>query len=248
MRYDKTKIKTLAVLAALALVLAWAAPGAAKKPPKAEQKAARLWSKIKSHLDGNRELEACRAAVKMAPYQGTKAYAAAKKALRARAISIEDPLLSWTSKAMIRAQNVVERDLLVKGDLKHIGVLPEHKDAWGTPLRVEMVEMGEYLYMVRSAGPDRKYATNDDPIIGGLKPKELKQGSGSGRKVGGSSAGRAKKGGKTDTTLKGLLNQGGGSAGTGAGGGGPEAEPEMDEEPRHQEEVVELDDLIQKTE
>lgn len=254
MRTRGGRIGLLALLAVLALV--WAGPGEAKKVSK-EQKAARLWSQIKSNLDADQELKACHLAVKMAGYEDTKAYGQAKKVLRKRGISIEDPLISYTSKAIVRAQNIVERDLLQGGDLKHIGIMPDHKDAWGTPLRVEMVKMGEYLYIVRSAGPDKKYNTGDDPIIGGLKPRGHggSAGAGSGDRGKNQASGKPGKSGKTNPTLQGLLNQGGGSgggsagsgsAGGGSGSGGSQASGGGDET-QPQEEVVDLGDLIEKT-
>ena len=247
MRYQGRRIRVLAVLAVLALVLVWTVPGEAKKMPQAD----RLLSQIRSHLDQDQELEACRLAVKMAEYSETKAYAEAKKLLRARGISIEDPLLSWTAKAIVRAQNIAERELLVEGDLKHIGVLPDHKDAWGTPLRIEMVETGPYIYMVRSAGPDKKYGTGDDPLVGGLKPKSGKSGSGAGGQAQASE--QANKNSKTKSTLKSLLKPGGSSSGGGSGsGGGGSASgsspaPEAGDDAQPQEEVVDLGDLIDKT-
>ncbi len=216
-RSSKIFIKGLFLLLAAAAVLAWASPGLAKKPNPDEKKAARLWSQIKGRLDQGRELEACRLARKMAPYGKTEAYARAKKTMLRRGISLETPLISWTSKAIVRTQNLVERDLIGTGDLKHIGALADHKDAWDTALRVEMVELGEYLYLVRSAGPDKKYLTGDDILIGGLKPKELK-------------------GQPADT------GESKGHALSGSAG-----ETETDQETQNREEVVELGDLLEKT-
>ena len=106
----------------------------------------------------------------MAPFEGTQAFQAAAEAFQARGLSIQTPLLSWTAKALIRAQNVVEGELQKDGNISSIGVLRDHRDAWGNPIRVELVQMGEYLYVIRSAGPDGKYMSGDDPLIGGLKP------------------------------------------------------------------------------
>jgi hypothetical protein len=135
-----------------------------------EQQAAKLWTRVKAHLDREDELKAARLALKMAPFKGTQAYGKAQKALKARGLSIESPLLSWTAKALVRVQNVIEGEMQKQGNITSIGVLKGHTDAWGHPLRVELVHMGEYLYLIRSAGPDGKYMSGDDPIIGGLKP------------------------------------------------------------------------------
>ena len=165
--------------------------------------------------------------------------------------------MSYTGKVLVRAQNLVERSLLAEGDVKHIGTMPDHIDAWGTPVRVEMVEMGDYLYMVRSAGPDKKYLTSDDPIIGGLKPMGFKSEPDGGLKAGGSSASGGVSGSakaqKTDTTLKSLLktSAGGFPESPGTGGALAGSDPggdEADGEEMPREEVVELEELIEKTE
>lgn len=236
------------VVSAVVVVMAWAAPGMAKNKSKEEKKADRLWSQIKSHLDRSQELAACRLAVKIAPYPETEAYAAAKSALRQSGISIKDPLMSWTSKAMIKVQNIVENDLRVAGDMKHIGILPDHKDAWGSAIRVEMVELGDYFYLVRSAGADKKYNTGDDPIIGGLKEKRHRGNSGGGEKSNTAGTPGSNKAGGTDSTFKSLLTGKGDTAQSDDRNYDSASELEMDDETRPQEEEIELDDLIKKME
>ena len=240
-------LKSLIIVSAVALALAWTAPAMAGKKKPEEKAAAKIWAGIKANLDAGRELEACRLVKKLAPYENTETYHEAKKALLRKGISIQTPLVSYTSKAIVKAQNMVERNLVSTGDLKNIGVLPQHKDAWGTPLRVELATLKDYLYIVRSAGQDRKYMTEDDILIGGLKPKGFRD-EPEGRKKTDRDQPDPNKKNKSEATRKGLLVQPGARTQEGGGGQSRSSSPQTEtgDETQHQEESVELGDLLEK--
>ena len=194
-------------------------------------------ARIKQLLSKGKELEACRAAEQMKPFKELPVYAEAEKIMAAKNLDIEDPLYSWTAKQMIRAQNIPENELINLGNLKTIGLLPDFKDAWGTPVRIEMVQKPGYIYIVRSAGPDKVFMTGDDPIIGGRdlsgtvkEEKQKRDRDGLNTQA-------------TDATRQGIMGGSGkktdpspGAQGGGQGGGA-----------KGQEQTVDLDDLLKTT-
>ena len=141
----------------------WLALGAG---PAAAGGGEELAARIQAALAQGREKQACELALQMAPYKGTPAHAQAKTALLGQGISIESPLQSWTLKRIIELQNRLEGQRAAKGDLPRLGLYQDYPDAWGTPLRVEMVSRGSVLYLLRSAGPDRAFMTDDDLAVG----------------------------------------------------------------------------------
>lgn len=214
----------LTLIALLALPLP-ALAGDKKLPPKGTD--VKIWKQVKKALDKGYLLKACKLAVKMKPWaeNPTPSYKKVQKALQKRGISIEDPMTSYTAKQIVRVQNKIEKTLVATGDLKGIGMHKNIRDAWGTPIRVEMAEIGDYLYLVRSAGPDKKWMTDDDPLIGGLKPKSTRPsqlGKGKGDKKAAAEAAKKKRHSRMKAGLMGTDKKR-----SGGGGGGP-ADPEQE--------------------
>ncbi|MFZ5587674.1 MAG: hypothetical protein ACOZHQ_17275 [Thermodesulfobacteriota bacterium] len=117
-------------------------------------------------LTQGRELEACQLALKMQAFKGAPGYDRAKAQLLARGISLEAPLESYTIRRMIDLQNKLEAERAQRGLPPEVGPREDSPDAWDTPLRVEMITRRTFAYMIRSAGPDRRFMTDDDLAIG----------------------------------------------------------------------------------
>lgn len=144
----------------LATVLAVAGPAMALGgPEKIAQRVIRL-------LKQGRELAACREAVKLAPYAKTPAYRKAAQALLAHGISIEDPMASYTAKVLIKLENQLEAQRAATGRLPATGIRKKVRDAWGRPVRVELVTRKGFIYAIRSAGRDGQWLTSDDLTVG----------------------------------------------------------------------------------
>lgn len=187
-----------------------------------------LQARIHRHLQAGQELEACRLAQKMANYKGGPAYEKARRELLGRGLSIDDCLTSLTVKRMMKVQNRVERELVLGQDLTKIGEQKDETDAWGTPIRFELVNRPGLLYFIRSAGPDKKYYTPDDAILAG-KDREYKKKKSGAAKV----KSMWGKGDQVETRS----GPGQGSASTaGSAGSEPTDQPG--------EKVVELEDLL----
>ena len=157
-----------AVVAVLALPAVCPAP-AARFAFASEQKAgpeAAIWRDVQEYLKRGEELKACKAAVGLKKYSDTPTYERAKKVMERYGYSLQDPLGGYTIKQIIKLQNILEPVRQRDGKMPTVGKRKSHLDAWGTPLRVEMVARGSYIYIIRSAGPDRRYITDDDYIIG----------------------------------------------------------------------------------
>jgi hypothetical protein len=126
----------------------------------------RIFSRIKGYIDAGKELNACRLAEDLAPYKETPTYAEAEQYLLSHGISIDDPLGSYTVKKVIQLQNDTEAQRMSTKGLPTPGPRANHKDAWGRPIRIELVSRGGFIYLVRSAGPDGKYMNDDDYVVG----------------------------------------------------------------------------------
>ncbi|MFH1058654.1 MAG: hypothetical protein V1797_08255, partial [Pseudomonadota bacterium] len=153
------KLRIVCLVLGTALCLAsslWAAAGPEEG----------LEQEISRALTQGRDLEACQLALKMQPYKGTPGYDRAKATLLARGISLEAPLDSYTIKRMIELQNKLEAERSQRGALPDVGPRADHPDAWGNPLRVEIITRRTFVYMIRSSGPDQRFMTDDDLAIG----------------------------------------------------------------------------------
>lgn len=153
------KFSTICLLLGAALCLAatvWAGPGPEEG----------LAQEISRALTQGRELEACELALKMQRFKGTPGYDRAKTELLARGISLEAPLDSFTIKRMIDLQNKLEAERGRTGVLPDVGPRSDSPDAWGNPLRVEIITRKTFVYMIRSSGPDQRFMTDDDLAIG----------------------------------------------------------------------------------
>lgn len=126
----------------------------------------KLEQEIARALTQGREMEACQLALKMKTFKGTPGYDRAKAQLLAKGISLEAPLESFTVKRMIDLQNKLEAERARQGVLPEVGPRGEDPDAWGNPLRVELITRRSFAYMIRSAGPDQRFMTDDDLAIG----------------------------------------------------------------------------------
>gem|GEM_PF-2190627 len=148
---------TLAVLAVLWCL--WPSAGLAQGP-------AELEKGIREYLAQGRLDEACRLAVKMQPFKGQPEYDRAQALLLERGISLASPLESLSIQRMIALQNLLEAQRRQTRRLPRTGPYPDHVDAWGSPVRVEMITRRAFVYLLRSAGPDRRFMTGDDLALG----------------------------------------------------------------------------------
>lgn len=149
--------RTLAVLAVVCCF--WPSWGWAESP-------AELETGIRDNLAQGRLAEACQLALKMQPFKGRPEYDRAKALLLERGISLTSPLESLSIQRMIALQNLLEAQRRQTKALPRPGPYPDHPDAWGVPVRVEMITRRAFVYLLRSAGPDRKFMTEDDLALG----------------------------------------------------------------------------------
>lgn len=149
-----------AVLLAAALLFLTPAAWAEEAP------GAFLLKKVQTQLKAGHELKACKLALGFKDYEESPVYPKAKALLLERGISIDDPLSSYTVKRIIVLQNKLEAQRARSGALPRTGYRQKYLDGWGTPLRVELVTRKGFAYLIRSAGPDRKFMTPDDPVVG----------------------------------------------------------------------------------
>jgi len=145
----------------LALGLATAGPTSAAQTP-----AQQLWHKVERSLKAGRLLEACQLATGFSKYSEDPFYPKAEEGLLKYGLSIEDPMGSYTLLRMVALQNKTESKRIATGNLPKAGPRRKYRDAWGMPLRIELVARKGFIYVVRSAGPDRKYLTPDDMVVG----------------------------------------------------------------------------------
>jgi hypothetical protein len=125
-----------------------------------------IWKKVKSHLAAGQLLNACQQADKLKQYPKTPSYKEAESFLQAKGISIEDPLGSYTMKQIVALQNRTESLRAVSGKLPPTGQRKKYRDAWGRALRIEYVARPGFMYVIRSAGRDGKFFTQDDYVLG----------------------------------------------------------------------------------
>lgn len=163
--------KIVPILLMIALI-SLAAPATAAKKGVDKQ----LHYQIKVALRQNDLLKAAHLAVQMKDFSDPPSpyYLKAKDLLLKEGISIGDPLMSYTAIQLVKVQSKIELEMKHTGDISSIGQWSKYSDAWGTPLRSELVEKPGFIYLVRSAGPDRKFLTEDDPIVTGRKPQGFK--------------------------------------------------------------------------
>ena len=206
-------------------------------PAAAAEKGAdkRLHYQIKTALRQNDLLKAANLAVKMKEFADppTKYYTRAKEMLFKDGISIGDPLMSYTAIQLIKIQSKIEMEMKHTGNISSIGQWSKYTDAWGTPLRSELVEKPGFIYLVRSAGPDKKFMTDDDPIVVGQRPKgfeTIKKIDVSDKKARAQSMHKSLLGLQTDAQKL----------------SGGEAKPPKDEDDNLKDAVVELEDLLKK--
>ena len=136
-----------------------------------------IFAKIKLYIQASQELEACRLVDgELSKYKDTPTYAEAQKYLRAHGISIDDALGSYTAKKLVQLQNDTEAKRMAEKGLPDPGPRPRYKDAWGKPVRIELVSRGGFIYLVRSAGPDGVYMNSDDYVVGTRADRPIDQG------------------------------------------------------------------------
>lgn len=146
----------------LCLVLCLLAPLPARAGGGDEVKIYRQALKL---LKQRRELKACKLILKLADYRDTPTYKKAAKKFLDYGISIRDPLGSYTIKRMVALQNELEASRAATGHLPRFGIYKRYQDAWGHPLRVELVGKKGYLYAIRSAGKDGIFFNDNDYVV-----------------------------------------------------------------------------------
>jgi uncharacterized membrane protein YgcG len=149
------------VLLAWMLFGFWAMPNA-----EAGLVEAAIWHKVEKLLQEGKELQACKEALKLHEYKDSPVYKKAEKKMARRGLSLEDPLSSYTMKRMVDLQNETQAVTAASGQLPKPGLRPKHKDAWGHAMRVELVTRADFVYAIRSAGPDGRFYSSDDLVVG----------------------------------------------------------------------------------
>ena len=127
---------------------------------------AAIWRKVENLLQQGKELQACKEALKLHEYKDSPIYKEAEKKLARYGLSLEEPLSSYTFKRMVDLQNATQAEAAASGQLPKAGIRAKHKDAWGRAMRVELVTKDDFVYAIRSAGPDGRFFSSDDLIVG----------------------------------------------------------------------------------
>ncbi len=160
---DETPARILFLLAAFWVAVALACAPAARAD---EAPGTALLKKVQAQLRAGNELKACRLALGFKEYEDSPVYPKAKAYLLEQGISIDDPLSSYTVKRIIELENRLEAQRARSGAIPRTGYRQKYLDGWGNPLRVELVTRRGFAYLIRSAGPDRKFMTGDDSVVG----------------------------------------------------------------------------------
>lgn len=154
--------RCLALTFSLFMILgAWATPDA-----QAGLVEAAIWHKVESLLQQGKELQACKEALKLQEYKKSPIYKQAEKKMAQYGLSLEDPLASYTMKRIVDLQNETQAEAAASGQLPKAGIRAKHKDAWGHAMRVELVTRADFVYAIRSAGPDGRFFSSDDLVVG----------------------------------------------------------------------------------
>jgi hypothetical protein len=127
---------------------------------------AAILRKVESLLQQGKELQACKLALKLHEYKESPVYKEAEKKMAQYGLSLEDPLSSYTFKRMVDLQNETQAEAAASGQLPKAGVRAKHKDAWGKAMMVELVARADFVYAIRSAGPDGRWHSSDDLVVG----------------------------------------------------------------------------------
>lgn len=127
---------------------------------------AAIWHKVESLLQQGKELKACKEALKLQEYKDSPVYKKAQIKMAQYGLSLEDPLSSYTVKRMVDLQNEAQAEAAASGQLPKPGVRARHIDAWGHAMRVELVTRADFVYAIRSAGPDGRFLSSDDLVVG----------------------------------------------------------------------------------
>ena len=155
--------RLILLVTALSLSLGVVGPAGAELTPEA------LAKNIEKMLSKGQELDACWMAKRMAPFGDSEAYKALGEVMREHGLSIQSPLESYTLKKMVELQNLLENQRRTGQREPEPATYAKYPDGWGNPLRVELITHGAYVYLVRSAGPDQRFFTDDDMVVGTRK-------------------------------------------------------------------------------
>ncbi len=155
-------LRNVALGLLLAILLgAWTAPQAS-----AGLVEAAIWRKVENLLQQGKELQACKEALKLHEYKDSPVYKMAEKKMAQYGLSLEDPLASYTVKRIVDLQNETQAEAAATSQLPKAGIRAKHKDAWGNAMRVELVVKHDFVYAIRSAGPDGRFFSSDDLVVG----------------------------------------------------------------------------------
>ena len=127
---------------------------------------AAIWRKVEGLLQQGKELQACKLALKLHGYKDSPVYKQAEKRMANYGLTLEDPLASYTVKQIVELQNQTQAEAAASGQLPKAGIRSKHKDAWGRAMRVELVTKHDFVYAIRSAGPDGRFFSSDDLVVG----------------------------------------------------------------------------------
>jgi hypothetical protein len=127
---------------------------------------AAILRKIESLLQQGNELQACKLALKLHEYKESPVYKQAEEKMAEHGLTLEDPLASYTFKRMVDLQNQTKAEMAATGQLPKAGKRKKPKDAWGRSMQVELVTRADFVYAIRSAGPDGRFFSSDDLVVG----------------------------------------------------------------------------------
>ncbi len=139
--------------------------GCGEKEPTEEEKAQVIYRQAQEYMQQGLELEALQEYDKLVEFKDTEVFKKAKAELLADGIGIGTSLHSWTLKRMftLKAEVVAQLKLMrPNDDLPGTGHV---KDAWGAPVFIEYSDSPSYFFLIRSAGPDKKFRSDDDLIV-----------------------------------------------------------------------------------
>ena len=139
--------------------------GCGEKEPTDEEKAQVIYEQAQDYMQQGLELEALREYDKLVEYKDTDVFKKAKAELFEDGIGIGSSLESWTLKRMFALKTEVVEKLKALRPNEDLPRTSHVRDAWGAPILIKYSDSAKYFILIRSAGPDKKFKSDDDLIV-----------------------------------------------------------------------------------
>jgi len=121
-----------------------------------------IYQKAEQLYKQGKVLEALRRYERLNDFKETKSFEKARLKLLKDGLSIGSLFKSWSLKQMFVIKNkIIDQDKLTHRDGK-ITIPYPRNDAWGKSFMIRYLQSPRFYFCIMSAGPDKKYDTDDD--------------------------------------------------------------------------------------